>query len=589
MNLRNRKKSSKDDDIRDLLEGRSSARKNRRGLGWRMAGPIVIICAVVAVLVAVDYGLNAGKVYWGVEVGTVSLGGKTPAEAREAVEERTTGALKEFEFTGPESFEFTADEMGVDFDVAATVDEAYSVGRSGSILDRLSERARGVYGSVQVEPEVDYQPEVARVKVENLAERLDEQPTEAGVEIVGSEARASESAEGYKLNVAATTENVNQSVEDMTGDVKIAGDTLKPEITTKEAEKAAEKAGEATSGQVVLKADGQQWTLSPADIGSALKVEQRQGELQVGVGRGQLKNRLSGLYDSLNVKAKEASYDLAGSQVSVVPGQTGKSIENKKLLDEIQAGIFEGKREYQVPVVTTEPELTTAEAEAQMPTDLLGSYRTNYGIVPDPGQDRKENLQIASNEVNGTLVAPGEIFSMNDHVAGLDYNSTKVIVDGEEVKADGGGLCQVTSTLYMAANFAGLNVVERSPHAAQLPYIRPGLDATVWFGDAYGNGELDMKFENTTDGYLLLQEYVSEDGHIYADIYGKPNGVEVSMKSKPLYKGADASKWVTYQTVEKNGEVVYDGELHTDVYYPLIDDKGKTIKPSEVYVPPVRP
>ncbi len=589
MNLKNLKKSSKDDDIRDLLEGRSSGRKNRRGLGWRMAGPIVIICAVIAVLVAVDYGLNAGKVYWGVEVGTVSLGGKTPAEAREAVEDRTTGSLKEFEFTGPESFEFTADEMGVNFDVAATVDEAYSVGRSGSILDRLSERARGVYGSVQVEPEVDYQPEVARVKVENLAGRLNEQPTEAGVEIVGSEVRPSESNEGYKLNVAATTENVNNSVEDMTGDVKIAGDTLKPEITTEEAEKAAEKAGEATSGQVVLKAEGQQWTLSPADIGSVLKVEQRQGELQVNAGRGQLKNRLSGMYDSLNVKAQEASYDLAGSQISVVPGQTGKNIENKKLLDEIQAGIFEGKREYQVPVITTEPELTTAEAEAQMPTELLGNYRTNYGIVPDPGQDRKENLQIASKEVNGTLVAPGEIFSMNDHVAGLDYNSTKVIVDGEEVKADGGGLCQVTSTLYMAANFAGLDVVERSPHAAQLPYIRPGMDATVWFGDAYGNGELDMKFENTTDGYLLLQQYVSGDGHVYADIYGKPNGVEVSMDSKPLYKGADASKWVTYQTVEKNGEVVYDGELHTDVYYPLIDDKGKTIKPSEVYVPPVRP
>ena len=590
MGLKNLGKSSKDDDIRELLEGGSlRGKRRRRGLGLRIAGPIVIICAVIAVLVVADYGLNSGKVYWGVEVGTVSLGGKTPTEAREAVEERTTGALKEFEFAGPENFEFTADEMGVDFDVAATVDEAYSVGRSGSILDRLSERAQGAFSSVQVEPEVDYQPEVAKAKVENLAERLNEQPKEAGVEILGSAVQVSESGEGYEMDVAATTENVNQSVEDMTGDVEIVGDTLKPEITTGEAEKAAEKASEATSGQVVLNADGQQWTLSPADIGSTLEIKQKQGGLQVDVSREQLKDRLSGVYDSLDVKAQEASYDLAGSQISVLPGQTGKSIESNKFLGAIETGIFEGQREYQVPVITTEPELTTAEAEAQKPTDLMGSYRTDYSIVPDPGQARKENLQIASNEVNGTLVAPGEIFSMNDHVAGLDYNSTKVIVDGAETKADGGGLCQVTSTLYMAANFAGLNVVERSPHAAQLPYIRPGLDATVWFGDAYGNGELDMKFENTTDGYLLLQEYVSEDGHIYADIYGKPNGTQVSMTSKPLYKGADASKWVTYQTVKKNGETVYDGELHTDVYYPLVDDKGKTIKPSEVYVPPVRP
>ena len=588
MSIKNLGRTSGDDDLRSLLDG-DSRRGKRRRRGWRIAGPIIIICAVIAVLVAADYAMNSGRIYWGVEVGTVQLGGKTPAEAREAVEERTTGALKEFEFSGPENFEYTAEEMGVDFDIASTVDEAYSVGRRGSILDRLQERAQGIYGAVQIEPKVDHQSEVARVKVENLSERLNEQPTEAGVEIVGSEVQVSDSAEGYRMDVPATMKNVNGAVDDMTGDVKIAGKTLKPEITTPEAEQAAEKAEKATAGQVVLSAEGQQWVLSPADVGSTLDVTQKNGGLQVAVNRDLLNERLSSVYAALNAEAREADYDVNGTQISVIPGQTGKKVEAQKLLGEIEQGVFEDRREYQVPVVVTEPELTTGEANELMPTDLMGRYRTNYGIVEDPGQERKENLQIASNAINGTLVAPGEIFSMNDHVAGLDYNSTKVIVEGRETKADGGGLCQVTSTLYMAANFAGLDVVERYPHNAQLPYIRPGLDATVWFGDGYGNGELDMKFENTTDGYLLLQEYVANDGHIYADIYGKPNGKQVKMTSKPLYMGADASKWITYQTVTQNGETLYNGELHTDVYYPLTDDKGKTIKPSQVYVPPVRP
>ena len=587
MSIKDLGRTSGDDDLRSLLDGDSRRGKKRRG--WRIAGPIIIICAVIAVLVVADYGLNSGRIYRGVEVGTVQLGGKTPAEARQAVEERTTGALKEFGFSGPEDFEFTAAEMGVEFDVASTVDEAYSVGRRGSLLDRLKERTQGVYGAVQIEPEVDYQPEAARVKVNNLSERLNEQPTEAGVEILGSEVQVSDSAEGYQMDVPATMKNVNGAVDDMTGDVEIVGKTLEPEIATPEAEQAAEKAEKATSGQVVLSAEGQQWTLSPADVGSTLDIVQKEGGLQVEVSRDRLKENLGNVYAAINVKAQEADYDVNGTQISVIPGQTGKRIESQKLLGTIEQGIFEGRREYQVPVVTTEPELTTAEANDLMPTDLMGSYRTNYGIVEDPGQQRKENLQIASNAVNGTLVAPGEIFSMNDQVMGLDYNSTKVIIEGREAKADGGGLCQVTSTLYMAANFAGLDVVERYPHNAQLPYIRPGLDATVWFGDGYGNGELDMKFENTTDGYLLLQQYVANDGHIYADIYGKPNGKEVSMRSKPLYKGADASKWITYQTITQNGETLYQGELHTDVYYPLTDEKGKTIKPSEVYVPPVRP
>lgn len=588
MSIKNLGRTSGDDDLRGLLDGDFGRGKKRRR-GWRIAGPIIIICAVIAVLVAVDYGLNSGKIYWGVEVGTVPLGGKTPAEAREAVEERTTGALKQFEFSGPEDFEFAASEMGVDFDVAATVDEAYSVGRRGSILDRLKERAQGVYGAVQVEPEVNYQSDVARAKMENLVQRLNEAPVEAKVEIYGSEVQTSDSSEGYRMDVPATMKNVNGAVDDMTGDVEIAGKPLKPEITTADAEQAAGKSKKATSRQLVLSAEGQQWTISPADVGSTLDIGRKDGGLEVTVNRNRLKERLGNVYGALTVKAREADYSVSGTNISVNPSRMGKSIEGRKLLGSIEQDVFEGKREYQVPVVTIEPELTTAEANELMPTDVLGSYRTNYGIVDDPGKQRRENLEISSNAVNGILVAPGEVFSMNEHVMGLDYNSTKVIIEGQEAKADGGGLCQVTSTLYMAANFAGLDVVERYPHNAQLPYIRPGLDATVWFGDGNGNGELDMKFENTTDGYLLLQQYVANDGHIYADIYGKPNDKEVKMNSKPLYKGTDSSKWITHQTVTENGETLYDGELHTDVYYPLTDKKGKTIKPTDVYVPPVRP
>lgn len=589
MSLKDLGRTPGEDDLHGLLQGGNSYRKARprRGWGLRVAGPVVIICAVLAMLVVADYSLNSGKIYWGVEAGTVPLGGKTPAEAREAVRDRTTGALTEFDFSGPEDFEFSAEEMGVNFDVDATVEQAYAVGRQGSILERLSERAQGLYGTVTVSPVVEYQPEVARDRVESLAEQLNRQPEEAAVEVYGSEVQVFESSEGYEMNVAETFQNVDRAVEDMTSDVKIVGRTLKPEVVTAEAEKAAEKARPATAGQLVLNSEDQRWVLSPADVGSALDVTTADGEVKVSLNRDRVKERLESMYADLTVEPVEAGYEVKGNRISVTPSQTGKSIEEDKLMQAIEQGIFEGQREYQVPVVTADPELATAEAEALMPTDLLGSYRTNYAIVPDNG-DRKENLEIASKAVNGTLVAPEEIFSMNEHVMGLDYNATKVIIDGAETKADGGGLCQVTSTLYNAANFAGLDVVERYPHHSQLPYIRPGMDATVWFGDGYGNGELDMKFRNTTDGYLLLRQYVDDDGYIYADVYGRPNGMKVQMSSKPVYMGADYSKWVTYQKVTKNGQVVRSGRLHTDVYNPLVDYKGKVIKPSEVYVPPVR-
>ena len=543
-----------------------------------LAGPIIIACAIIAVLVAADYLMNSGRIYRGVEVGDVALGGRTPAEARQIVEERTTGALEEIEFSGSERFTRTAKEMGVNFNVEATVGEAYAVGREGNILERLGERSRALVFGVTVPPDVDYRPAKARAEVEEIAFRVNHAPKEASVNIYGSEVEVVESQEGYKLDPAATMESVDGAIEDMSGRARLVGEVLEPEITTREAEAAAQKARRAVSEQLVFEAQGESWTLSPADIGSALDVTTKGGRIDVVLDRDRLKNRLAHVYADLNVKPVEASYDFAANgSVVVVPGGEGQKIVEDEFLGAIQEGLFEGKREYVVPITVDKPEYTTAELQLMKPTELQGSYRTNYRATTDQGQDRVENLKIASAAVSGVFVAPGETYSMIDHVAGLDYRETHVIINGEETTADGGGLCQVTSTLYNAVLYAGLEVTERTAHYSQLPYIRPGMDATVWYGDlATTADDLDMKFKNTTDGFVLLQEYVSGDGYIYANVYGVPDKVEVEMSSEPLYRNEDSSKWVTYYTRTENGKVVYKDKWTTE-YGALIDDKGKKI------------
>jgi vancomycin resistance protein YoaR len=294
--------------------------------------------------------------------------------------------------------------------------------------------------------------------------------------------------------------------------------------------------------------------------------------------RERLRDGLSGVVSALTTEPVEAGFEVDGSEVSVTESQAGQRVDEEKLLNDVEAGLSEGQREYEVPVEIEEPELTTEEAEGLRPTTLLGKYRTDYRETSDKSSERVDNLRIASEAIDGALLAPGEVFSANDILSPLDYNETKVIVEGKEDKADGGGLCQVSSTLYMAANYAGLEIEERHPHHAQLPYIRPGFDATVWFGGP-ASRPLDMKFKNDTEGYLLLREYVADDGFIYAEIWGQPTGEEVEMSSEPEYVGPDYSKWTTYKKVTENGEVVFDDVFHKDVYYPLVDEKGKTIRP----------
>ena len=544
----------------------------------------MIICAVVAVLVAADFWLNSGKIHRGVEVGSVSLGGKTPAEARQSVRDQAMGPLKEFDFDGPAHFTRKAGEMGVSFNIDETVDKAYAVGREGNILERLSERLRASFGGATIAPDIDYRAAKARGEVREIASRVNHPPTEANAKIYGSEVEVTESRDGYELDLAATMASVDGAIEDMSGKIRLRGDVLDPGVTTAEAEAAAKKARGALSEQLMLRAEGKSWTISPADLGSVLEVTRQDGKIDVSLNRDLLDGRLTNVYNDLTVKPVEASYDFdANGDIFVKPSHEGRSVEGEKLIDSIQGGLFEGKREYEVPVTVAKPQFTTTALEAKKPTELQGTYRTNYTATTDQGQTRVENLKIASEAVSGTFVAPGQTFSMLEHVANLDYYQTHVIVDGAETVDEGGGLCQVTSTLYNAALYAGMEITERTAHYSQLPYIRPGMDATVWYGGPGTADDLDMKFKNTTDGYVLVQEYVSNDGYIYANVYGVPDKVEVEMSSEPIYRAEDASKWVAYYERTRNGKVVYSDQWET-AYGALIDDEGRKIPTPQVPV-----
>jgi vancomycin resistance protein YoaR len=559
--------------------GTGGRRSKRRGF----AGPIIVICALVAVLVAADFWLNSGKVHRGVEVGNVSLGGMEPAEAREVVRERALGPLQDIELTGPDRFSRSAEELGMNFHVDATVDKAYAVGREGNLAERLGERLRAAFPGITIDPNIDYRSEMVRAEVEEIAGQVNTPPKDATVEVVGSEVEVGESREGYRLDVDETMASVDQAIDGMTGEAKLRGEVLGPQITTAEAETAAEKAQGAVAQQLVFEHEDNNWTVSPADVGSSLDIAPSDGKISVSLNRDRMSDRLAAVYSDLTVKPKNASYDFDNAgNVVVVPGREGRSIEWENLLDSVENNIFEGKREYQIETTVEEPRYTTAGLEAKKPTELIGSYKTNYTATTDQGAERVANLEIASNAVSGVFVAPGDTFSMLDHVTDLDYEKAHVIVDGAEETADGGGLCQVTSTLYNAALFAGMEITERTAHFSQLPYIRPGMDATVWYGDTTTEADdLDMSFRNTSEGYVLIQETVSDDGYIYASIYGVPDNIDVEMSSEEVWMTDDASKWVTYYERSEDGKVVYEDSWETR-YDALVDEKGKVIKTPKV-------
>ncbi|HET7271148.1 MAG TPA: peptidoglycan binding domain-containing protein, partial [Rubrobacter sp.] len=228
---------------------------------------------------AIDYVANAGEIHRGVSVGDVALGGKTLAEAREILGRRVSGASGKIDLLVPGgSFTVHIKDLGARVDIGATVGEAYAVGRQGGVLGRLAGRVHALFG-VSVPAEVRFRPDAARRKVESLVARADKEARNASVTVSGVRVKVIGSSEGYRLDVPATTENLHRALENLSGEAKVAGKILEPQITTAEAEAVAGKVREATSVPLVLGAEGERWKISPSEVGSALEVAENAGRL----------------------------------------------------------------------------------------------------------------------------------------------------------------------------------------------------------------------------------------------------------------------------------------------------------------------
>ena len=262
-------------------------------------------------------------------------------------------------------------------------------------------------------------------------------------------------------------------------------------------------------------------------------------------------------------------------QVEVQGARQGRVLDREETLANLDRALEDMSSEVPIAADYKKAEVSTQEVEGLKPTEVIGEYRTDFRWDSNPS--RKANMRLAAGAINNTLLAPGEVFSFNELTSELDYASAKTFSDGGVAYADGGGLCQVSSTLYMAAQYAGLEIVERHPHYAVLPYIKPGFDATVWFGDEWGWGVLDMKFKNNTDAYVLVREWVDERGFMNAEIRGQPTGKKVEMRTEKIFERPQVGiKWATYKKVTKDGKVLFDGLIHDYIYAynPPVPDGG---------------
>lgn len=303
--------------------------------------------------------------------------------------------------------------------------------------------------------------------------------------------------------------------------------------------------------------------------------------------KNEIKKHIVRVAEEVNIKSKDATIKLSNGAFSIQAEQSGLVVDVDKTIQIIHDKLSireEGTVKLVVNQVlpkVTESALKTIRVQiSQFSTAFKAS---DYGRVA--------NLRTAASKVNGTVLMPGEVFSLDEKLGprtiSNGYHNAKVIVNGELTDGIAGGICQVASTIYNTTLLADLQVVERRPHSLKVAYVAPGRDATV------AQGSIDYKFKNTSNTPIYIEAKVS-GRNVYVAFWGqdKPEGT-VSFESvvvkrypplppqvikdpslpsgmtKEEKKSTEGIKVQIYKTVYKGGKVAKRELVNTSYYKPV--------------------
>ncbi len=188
-----------------------------------------------------------------------------------------------------------------------------------------------------------------------------------------------------------------------------------------------------------------------------------------------------------------ATFNSNSGSFIITESKCGKKVDREKLLNDINS-CLQKSTDASLEISTIKVEPTLTETQIKKATTLQASFTTSYA---SSNADRKNNIKLASSELNGIMIEPDEEFSFNNIIgkrtAERGYKEANIIKDGSFVKGLGGGICQVSTTLYNALILANIDVTEAHPHSLPVSYVEPAMDAMVSWGNA------DLKFKNNTN------------------------------------------------------------------------------------------
>ncbi len=559
-----------------LVQGSTVARsRSRAGVWTGRARPALIVGALVA-LVTVGVGFafagSPDTLAPGTRIAGVDVGGLTAARAQQVLEQRAS-ALANVPVTfvsGGQSWQILPSVLGVGVDWAAAVDEARRDGDGFGFLRGYERLALRLYPA-SIDPKPHPYVSALDFEVGKLAAAIDRPARDAALVRKGGQIVTVPGQAGLALQKTAAAQTIARALSGFGRlPVRLPVQTVAPAVTVADLAQAQRLARRALSAPVTLVLGKQRLQLAPAQLAPMLLLGQG-GPSKLGIGGPAADAYFVHLDHLLSHPAQDATFAItATGGIRVVPAQPGLAVDVAQTVAAVLAAAERPLgRVAQVTVSESQPSRTTADAVAMGITGTVSSYETIYGGVPN----RIHNVQLVAKLVNGKLIAPGATFSFNqatgDRTAAQGFLEAPVIINGELQTGLGGGVCQVSTTVFNAAYEAGLPITARTNHALYISHYPLGRDATVDYPD------VDLKFVNNTPHWLLLRTIVGPDSLIVR-LYGTPQHRRVVTEAAPLKlvhappikKTIDRALAPGQVVVTNYGEAAYSTSVRRLVYAP---------------------
>lgn len=507
---------------------------------------------VLAMIAAAGFQLiYAGRILPGVAVSGYSIGGMTPDEAVRFLSIKLDyPTLGKIVFTDNDhSWTATPADLGFFLDAQSTAKAAYQYGRSGIPTAAILEQIKAWSAGSNLSPRFVYDQHASQQYLDSLAKQVDQPVVDAALSLNGMEVVTRPSQPGRTVDIDKTIRLLAVRLSTMqNGEIPLVISETAPAVVDLSSQ--AEAARQLLSTPLVLSlpqgqsGDAGPWAIDPENIASLLNFIRADGTgaspYQIKLNEDGLKAYLSVLAPVVDQKAANARFRFNDDtrQIDLVQSaKIGRTLDVDRSIQNIEQAATQGQHQAELAVITSEPAIKDNATAQDLGITELVHAETSYYY--GSAAARIQNIKTAANSFDGLLIAPGETFSMGDALGDVSldngYTEGLIIVGDKTVKGIGGGVCQVSTTLFRAAFFAGFPILERHAHAYRVGYYeqRPdassdpnlaGMDATVY------EPVIDLKFKNDTPYWLLMETYPTDTALTWK-FYSTSDGRTVDWKN----------------------------------------------------------